>query len=202
MRGSLRTYAGYLGLPAEDLVERYRRVAEGPEDEQPVPEEIRPLLRERDNRLAILLGVALLAIAGAFGALSSRPGSPAPADLDAAVPIVDPAEGGVLLAVTARDAVDVAVRVDGGPEERFRLAAGESRSFQGDEVVRIHLADGKAARVVVNGVDQGYPGSRGAPWNHGFRVGDPELAVPTSQSPDPSATPTDGPTPEASTSSA
>lgn len=184
VRGSLRTYAGYLGLPADDVVERYRRSSTEPDEEQPPPEEIRPLLRERDNRLAILFGVALLAIAGAFGALSSRPGSPEPADLGGAVPVADPGAPGVLLAVTARDRVDVVVRVDGGGEQRFRLAAGESRSFEATDVVQIHLSDGKTASVVVNGVDQGFPGMRGSPWNHVYRPGDPELVPPPSPSAD------------------
>lgn len=180
VRGSLRTYAGYLGLPAEEFVDRYRRSATETEEEQPPPEEIRPLLRERDNRLAILFGVALLAVAGAFGALSSRPGSPEPADLGGAVPAVAPGRSGVLLAVTARDRVDVVVRVDGGAEERFRLAAGESRSFEAADSVQIHLSDGRGARVVVNGVDQGFPGERGSPWNHVYRPGDPEVLPPPS----------------------
>lgn len=189
IRGSLRTYAGYLGLPADALVERYRRSSQE-EDAPSIPtlEEIEPVLRGRDHRLVGMAAVAILIAAAAFGVLSSGAGAPAPADLSGGAPSVVALGDGLLLAVTARDEVEVAVRADRLPEERFSLLPGESRSFEAEAQIVIWVAEGTAVTVSVNGIDQGAPSQRDGSWRHVFTLDDPALSPEPSPEASPSAT--------------
>lgn len=191
IRGSLRTYAGYLGLPAEAIVERYRRASSEEEEAPSVPtlEEIEPVLRGRDHRLVGMAAVAVLIAAAAFGVLSSRSGAPAPADLSGGAPSAAVEDGGLLLAVTAAEAVEVSVRSDALPEERFTLQEGESRSFEADSRLAIWVAEGTAVTVSVNGVDQAAPGLRDGSWRHVYTPDDPALIPPPSPSVDTSGSP-------------
>lgn len=179
VRGHLRTYARYLGLPEEALLDRFREVGAASEDAAPPPlAPILPVLRRRQARLAVLAAATALALALGFGVLRVGSDTPPAADLATdAVPSVAPIRGGLLLAITARVPVEVAIRIDGGTEATYALIAGESRSFEADGMLEVHLARGASADVVVNGVALGAPGNPARPWVRTFRPSDRILAA-------------------------
>lgn len=189
VRGTVRTYARYLGLPDEPLIQRLH--AEGVEPDDPVPPplaEIMPVLRRRQTRIVAVAALAALVLAAAFGVLSFGADTPPPADLAGdAVPSVAPIRGGLLLAITARVPVEVGVRIDGGTEAAFSLIAGESRSFEADGLLELRLSRGGTASIIVNGVDLGTPGDPSGEWIRSFRPGDRALTAPAASS-EPSTT--------------
>ena len=196
VRGLIRTYARYLGLPADRLVEAFQRhVPEA--DETPPPMEETVIVPGRDGqRLARVGAGVVLVLAAALGVLSARAGSPAPADLSgaSAAPTATPSSTGLLLAVTAQRDLGIEVTIDGGDVRRFSLVTGESRSFEADTAIVLALDEGSSARIVVNGIDLGMPGAAGVPWTYTFTPGDALL------SPTPAATPTGSLTPDPSSS--
>lgn len=179
VRGTLRTYARYLGLPEEALVQRLRDHGIEPDDSSPPPlAEIMPVLRRRQTRIVTLAAVGALVLAAGFGVLSFGADTPPPADLaQDAVPSVAPIRGGLLLAITARVPVEVGIRIDGGTETTYPLIAGESRSFEADGLLELRLSRGGTASIVVNGVDLGAPGNPSGEWIRSFRPGDRALTV-------------------------
>jgi len=178
VRGCLRSYATYLGLPADRVMERYGRHAEEP---MPAPQAAPPardpsvgVKRRRDNhRFVILAAVTVLVLAAAFGVLSAREPAPAPADLVSGSPAVGLAPTtGIEVSVLARQPVDVTIRIDDGAAETFSLEAGEGRSWAADTLLAIRLSHGASARVTVNGRDLGYPGQPDKAWQDTYSFGD------------------------------
>lgn len=184
IRGTLRTYARYLGLPEETLLERFRDAGVEAEEPSPPPlAAIMPVLRRRQARIVAVTALAVLALALGSGVLRVGGDTPAAADLATdAVPSIAPIRGALLLAITARVPVQVGIRIDGGAETTYDLIAGESRSFEADGMLEVRLARGGTADVVVNDVSLGTPGSPGAPWERTFRPGDKVLNPPASPS--------------------
>lgn len=182
VRGTLRTYARYLGLPEQALLDRFRDGSTEPQEEPPPPlAEILPVLRRRQTRIVAFAALTALALALGFGVLRVGADTPPAADLATdAVPSVAPIRGGLLLAITARVPVEVGIRVDGGSEATYDLIAGESRSFEADGMLEVRLAQGGTADIVVNGVALGTPGSPDGPWERTFRPGDKVLTPPAS----------------------
>lgn len=178
VRGCLRSYATYLGLPADRVVEVYAQQVEpiappGPA-KPPVPTRTRSRRRRDDARLVIMVAVVALVIAGALGVLSARDPAPEPAELpSSATPIQAPPPPGIDVAVFARESVDVTVTIDGGDAETYALQAGEGRSFEADRSLRLRLSSGASAQVTVNGKNLGFPGKEGKPWKETFRYGTP-----------------------------
>jgi hypothetical protein len=178
-RGCLRTYASYLRLSPEKVVAAYR--ATRPEADEPLavpapgPPQPDPVFgrRRRDNhRLLVMIAATALVLAGAFGVLSARQPAPAPAELPSEPPsIVAPPDQLITVGVLAREPVEVSVVADGGPERRFQLEPGEGRSFDGTGWITIRLSRGGSAKVTVNGVDKGFPGSPGGPWEETYSYG-------------------------------
>ena len=136
----------------------------------PPPGRSEPVLgawRARDHRLGILVAATLLVLAGAFGVLSARRPAPPPANLSGATGgMVGGAEleRPISVAVEAKHAVEVTIVADGGDPEPFQLRAGEGRSFDADSSITIRLSEGNTAHVIVSGVDYGFPGKDGEPW--------------------------------------
>jgi cytoskeletal protein RodZ len=182
VRGCLRTYATYLRLSPDKVVAMYE-VDLGHEDEVvvvPPPVRNEPVLgarrRRDDHRLWILVAATVLVLAGAFGVLSARRPAPAPANLSAATgTVVSGAEVGrpISVAVEAKRAVEVTIVADGGDPETFDLRAGEGRSFDASTAITIGLSEGNTAHVVVSGVDYGFPGKTGEPWEDTFSYDEP-----------------------------
>ena len=185
VRGTLRTYARYLGLPEEVVLERFRDGGIEPDEAPPPPlAEIMPVLRRRQTRIVVSAAVTAVALALGFGVLRVGADTPPAADLATdAVPSVAPIRGGLLLAITARVPVEVGIRLDGGAESTYDLIAGESRSFEADGMLEIRLAQGGTADIVVNGVALGTPGSPDGPWERTFRPGDKVLTPPSTPTP-------------------
>lgn len=189
VRGTLRTYARYLGLPEDALLERFRDADDSPEEPPPPPlAEIMPVLRRRQVRIVAFAAIAAVALALGFGVLRVGADAPPAADLATdAVPSVAPIRGGILLAITALVPVEVGIRIDGGTEATYDLIAGESRSFEADGMLELRLAQGGTADIIVNGVALGTPGNPDGPWERTFRPGDRVLTPPTGTSPTPAA---------------
>jgi len=169
VRGALRSYSTYLGLPAESVISAYERIAgdERPPPPPPASEPVIGALRRRDNhRLLVMVVATVLVFAAAFGVLSTRESAPPPATLaDTAVESrVRPIEA----ALTALQEVEVTVVVDGVEQRPFTLSDGESRAVTAAESLRISLARGGVTNVVVAGKDLGYPGQTDRPWTRSF----------------------------------
>ena len=178
VRGCLRTYASYLRLSPDKVVTVY--VASLPEGSEPAPvvapmgpEPVVGARRRRDNHLLlVLVATTILVLAAAFGVLSARQPAPAPAELPSEPPIAATAIGsGITVAVLARQPVTVTVSADGGPATPYHLEAGEGRSFDGDGSLTIRLSEGGIAKITVNGVDKGFEGAPGRPWEHTYTLG-------------------------------
>lgn len=184
VRGCLRSYATYLGIPSDRVLEVYGRGAVEAPPEAPRP---RPAAdpdlegpRRRDNaRLVVMGAAAILVLAGAFGVLSARDPAPTPAELPSEAPIeAGAAPPGIDVTVLARESVQVTVRIDGGPPQSFALEPGEGRAFEADLSLQLRLSSGSSAQVTVNGKDLGFPGKEGKPWRSDWRYGDPTSTEP------------------------
>ncbi len=171
VRGCLRTYATYLRLSPDKVVAAYA-VDAGEAIPTPPPGGLQePALggpRRRDNhRLIVMAAATVLVLAAAFGLLSAQRNTPAPADLPSEAP---PTTGvaaetrPITVAVTARRDVEVTITADGGEARPFELESGEGRSFEADRSLTVGLSVGGSANIVVNGKDEGFPGSPDEPW--------------------------------------
>jgi Helix-turn-helix domain len=182
VRGCLRTYATYLRLSPDKVVAMYEAEL-GRDDEVvvvPPPTRSEPVLdarrRRDDHRLWILVAATVLVLAGAFGVLSARRPAPPPANLSGAT-------GGVVIgaelarpisvAVEAKRSVEVTIVADGDDPESFQLRAGEGRSFDGANSITVRLSEGNTAHVIVSGVDYGFPGKSGEPWEDTYSYDEP-----------------------------
>ncbi|HEY3263709.1 MAG TPA: helix-turn-helix transcriptional regulator [Actinomycetota bacterium] len=174
VRGALRSYAGYLGLPADRVLSRYARVAgeitaasPGP---PPASDAVVGAPRRRDShRLVAMSAATLVIVAAAFGILSTRTSAPSPARAVAGGSFVETVGPGISLAVSTQDEpVEATVRTDSGEPLTFTLLPGESRAFVADVSITIRLSKGATANVVVSGRDLGTPGSSSHPWKRTF----------------------------------
>jgi cytoskeletal protein RodZ len=182
VRGCLRTYATYLRLSPDKVIAMYEADL-GQDDEVivvPPPVRSEPVLgarrRRDDHRLWILVAVTVLVLAAAFGVLSARRPAPTPANLSGAtgsmvagVQIARP----ISVAVEAHRPVEVTIVADAGDPESFQLRAGEGRSFDASNSITIRLSEGNTAHVIVSGVDYGFPGKTGEPWEDTFSYDEP-----------------------------
>jgi hypothetical protein len=182
LRGCLRTYATYLRLSPDKVVAMYEAEV-GRDDEVvvvPPPVRSEPVLgarrRRDDHRLWILVAATVLVLAGAFGVLSARRPAPPPANLSegtgsmtAGVDVGRPFSVGV----EAQRPVEVTIVADGGEPQHFQLRAGEGRSFDGASSITVRLSEGNTAHVIVSGVDYGFPGKTGEPWEDTYSYEEP-----------------------------
>jgi hypothetical protein len=170
VRGCLRTYASYLRLSPDKVVEAYAacRTDAPPRIRSAAPLQPESVLggsRRRDNhRLIGMAAATLLVLAGAFGILSARQSAPPPAELPSEAPAMVTTARPITVAVLARQPVEIRIVADGAPAETFHLEVGEGRSFDGDRSVKIWLSEGGSAQITVNGSDEGFPGVSGRPW--------------------------------------
>lgn len=169
VRGALRSYSSYLGLPPDRVISAYARLAG---DDAPTPqpppsnEPVIGALRRRDNhRLLLMVAATVVVVAAAFGVLSTRESAPQPARLPDTTQTsrTRPIQAGL----TALQEVEVTVVVDGIAQD-ITLHEGESRAFTAVESMRIKLFRGGVTNVVVNGNDLGYPGDYDQPWARSF----------------------------------
>ncbi len=169
VRGCLRSYSTYLGLPADKVVSEYaKRLAD------PAPSTAPPAVvsgeavsagRRRDNhRLAVMVAATLILLAGAFGVLSTRHSAPPPALLPSSPMDLGAPESGITVALLASRQVDVTIKADAGAAQTFTLQPGEGRSFTASTTLTLRVSDGGAVDLTVAGSDLGIPGKAGKPW--------------------------------------
>jgi cytoskeletal protein RodZ len=180
VRGSLRTYAQYLGLSPDKVLGLYARHAEDPVPLAPPPspmgsvERTMTASRFRDNQRLVVLGaVTLLILAVVFGVLSRQRSSPA-----AAMPtaIQQPElDRSITADVVANREAAVTVTIDGSAPRTASLSRGEAVSFEAASTLEIRIADGGSVQLTVNGGDLGSPGTAGKPWvrEYSFESGGP-----------------------------
>jgi cytoskeleton protein RodZ len=178
VRGCLRTYASYLRLSPDKVVEAYAASQPAaPLRRQATALQTEPVLggsRRRDNhRLIGMAAATLLVLAGAFGILSARQPAPPPAELPSEAPAMATTARPITVAVLARQPVEVRIVADDAPAETFHLEVGEGRSFDGDRSVTIRLSEGGTAQITVNGSDEGFPGAAGRPWRKTYSYASP-----------------------------
>jgi cytoskeleton protein RodZ len=175
VRGSLRSYAQYLGLSPDKVIELYARHAEEPEPpRRPASpmggvEGVMTASRFRDNQRLIVLGaLSLLVLAVVVGVLSRQRTAPEPAALPTQVqqPELDRSITADLVA--NRDGAQVTVTVDAGTPQTISLAEGEAQSFEASTSLIVRIADGGSVHLSVSGVDKGSPGTPGTPWEERF----------------------------------
>jgi len=173
VRGSLRTYACYLGLSADKVIRAYSRHAEDPAPPPPPAklgrvERAIAATRVRDNQLLmILLAGTVLVIAIVFGFLSRGYSTPPPATLPTVAAEAVPIDRQVDVVVRAIADVRVTVIAD-GIRSAFSMGAGETRTFTAGTTLVLGVTDGGGVRVSVNGRDLGIPGAPGLAWSKTF----------------------------------
>jgi hypothetical protein len=181
IRGSLRTYARYLGLSADKVASAYARHAEEPEPPPPPGklggiERAIAATRIRDNqRLIVVVAASAIVVGGIFGVVSQRSDAPAPASLGSApVAAAPPVDHPIEVALAARRDATVTITADAAPPRSYHLTPGETRSFQAIATIVVRIDPGGSVGLTVNGTDEGAPGSRGEPWQRTFSYGDVE----------------------------
>ena len=177
VRGSLRTYAQYLGLNADKVAAAYARRVQEP-DPPPPPgklgriEQAIAATRIRDNqRLLVVVAGTLVVIAGVFGLVSSRMAAPPPATLATAPSPPPVVQDSVEAVMVANHDVDITITVDDAPPATYHLTEGETRSFEAATVLVVSIARGQTVHLTIGGVDIGTPGKKGRPWQRTYAPG-------------------------------
>ena len=173
VRGSLRTYAQYLGVSPDKVIAAYARHADEPEPPPPPAklgrvERAIAATRVRDNqRLMVFLALTALAFAVVFGFVSRGHSAPPPATLPTVAATPNPVGRQIDAVLKALKPVDVVV-VSDGEHHRYSLSRGETRTFMAEMALKLEVMDGGAVHLRVNGVDMGVPGFDGVPWRHSY----------------------------------
>lgn len=171
VRGALRSYATYLGLDPDRVIEVY---GQGPPEPAPAAPPVTPVElgepRRGNHRLAFAIAGILIALAAAFGIISSSDPAPRPSPLESAPPVLAGTAGERAVDVTliAHARVGGTIVIDGTDTREITLQPDESRSFMGKTSVEVSLDRGGLVEVIVNGQDRGTPGKRGQPWHRTF----------------------------------
>jgi hypothetical protein len=182
VRGSLRTYAQYVGLSPDKLLAMYGRHAEDPQAPPPpgrlgrVEQAIAATRIRDDQRLLLVVAASVLGILLIFGLVSRDHAAPEQAAITvpgAAPPSEGPTIDVVLLALSG---AQVTIAVD-GVEESHVMAEGETLSFSAVDDLGVTVADGGSVQIAVDGRDLGAPGEPGQLWSKTFRVGIDESAT-------------------------
>jgi helix-turn-helix protein len=182
VRGFLRSYSTYLGLDADKVLEAFNRrfgphdpalpeAAPAPARQPRSPHPYLPSVVRRHPSWTFLVGVALCML-GAFAAVGLLSGSTPvtgasapPLAGRASIPVLPPE---VSVGVQALRPVEVTVSIDGAASHTFALRAEEVRSFSGTTRIKIALARGGRARLMVNGHRLGTPGEPSLPYVRSF----------------------------------
>ena len=176
VRASLRTYATYLGLDADELTGQYHRVVEAPEPTPP-PGKLGPVERMiaasriRDNqRFLLVSALTILVILLALGVLSRGTAAPPPADLPRGTASPVPPDPTIRAVLVARGGVRITAKVDARELSRT-LRPGETFAIGAFEVLELRVGDAGLVDVSLNGSDV-TQGIAGAPTTYRFTLGD------------------------------
>jgi hypothetical protein len=183
IRGSLRSYARYLGLSADKVAAAYAQHAEDPKPPPPPGkmggiERAIAATRIRDNqRLIVVVAASAIVVAGIFGVVSRRSEAPPPARLGQAPVAPAPVGHPIEAALTALRRATITVTVDAAPPASYRLMKGETRSFEAEGRLVVRIDPGGSVGLTINGTDHGAPGHPGSAWEQTFSYGDtPEVS--------------------------
>ncbi|HET9672169.1 MAG TPA: RodZ domain-containing protein [Actinomycetota bacterium] len=176
VRASLRTYAAYLGLDADELAGQYGRAVEAPEPAPPPGrlgrvERMIAASRIRDNqRFLLVASISILLILLAFGALSRGTAAPPPADPPPRTASPVPTETTIRAVLVARAEVDITAKADARQIART-LRPGETLTIEAFERLELTIADAGLVSVSLGGRDV-TEGSAGSPHTYVFALGD------------------------------
>lgn len=186
-KGFLKTYATWLGMDPEPLLERYRKEVQGGYDPHALVDH--PAGRQPDptvpgwlvwGGIIALLLLAAFAVAGSVGSRSPTParevapggaqqaGSPSPVSPPPATvspsPTPSPTPTGVKLLMRVEDRSWI--QVTAGDEVVFQgtLEAGTSKRFANPDRLDLVLGNAGGVRLILNGRDLGAPAARGQVW--------------------------------------
>jgi cytoskeleton protein RodZ len=178
VRASLRTYASYLGLDADEVAGAYARVVEAPAPAPP-PGRMGPVERMiaasriRDNqRFLLVASVSIMLVMLAFGLLSRGAAAPPPAVLPTVTASPVPPEPTIRVVLVGRADVRVDAVADGRTTSRT-IQAGETIAITAFERLRLTVEDAGRVDVSLNGTDV-TAGLSGAPHTYRFALGDAE----------------------------
>ncbi len=187
-KGFIRSYAVYLGLDPEPLLERYRREVEtGGYDAHALTSH--PVAQRPSRTLPGWVGwvvvgalvlVAALAVVGTLGERSPRPAAQDDPDVvlgedgddeptpqpspDEPEPSPSPQPDEVNLVLIFEETSWMRVTIDGEVVEETTVAAGETREYVHDEAVDLHLGNAGGVTIHLNDRDLGSPAGRGQVW--------------------------------------
>lgn len=187
-KGFLRTYARWLGLDPEPLVELYRTEVqqEGYDPhalvEHPVATSPRTFAPTWLVWVAVAGAVLLvtLLVGGLFGSRTPEPAIEPLPRAEAPPTTVEPPEvvvpepepppspsptpTGVNLVLLLEEPSWMRVRIRGRSVFEGLVPAGETKEFQAPERVDLRLGNAGGVRLMLNGRDLGSPGARGRVW--------------------------------------
>jgi cytoskeleton protein RodZ len=184
VRGSLRTYAQYLGLSADKVIGAYAEHTDEPAPPPPPArlgrvERAMAATRIRDNqRLMVFLAGTVLVIAVVFGLVSRGYSAPQPANLPTVAAEPEPLDREIDAVVQATAGVQITVTAD-GVLTTYTMEAGETRTFRAETDMVLSMSDCGAVQLTVNGVDNGSPGSPGLPCTKPFNFDGSAGATPS-----------------------
>jgi transcriptional regulator with XRE-family HTH domain len=176
VRASLRTYASYLGIDPNKVVEVYARAAEEIEPEPPSGrlgrvERMIAASRIRDNQRFLLIAAAsILIVLLAFGLLSRGEAAPPVAVMPSTTASPIPDDPTIRAVLAARGDVTVESEAD-GVRSSYELRPGETITLVALERLVFSVGDAGLVDVSVNGKEE-TGGVRGSPHTYRFTLGD------------------------------
>jgi cytoskeleton protein RodZ len=179
VKGHLRTYARFLGLPEHEVIEKYMRFTQQQEHEELDEWDAVELeLHEEKQRAGrrwvwVAVAVAAVVVFIVVWSIASQRDVVQGGSAQTGVPVAtDPAaEAGVPdtliewnkleLTVKARERTWIQVTVDGAslPVADFHLEAGEERTYDADKYFELQVGNGGALELYLNGEYLGTAGS-------------------------------------------
>jgi transcriptional regulator with XRE-family HTH domain len=180
VKGHVRTYARFLGLDEEEVVEKYMRFTQQNEPEEldewdTVEIELQEQRKEMGRRWMWIAGAAVVVVLAVIiiVKLATRPDSGDQNAGDAPLVTSPVSEAawvdttmevhGLELMVVAKERVYVAVSVDGQPVSDLTLDAGERRRWEGVEEFSLFVGTGEALDLYLNGQYLGVAGTGRGP---------------------------------------
>ena len=176
VRATLRTYASYLGIDANKVVEIHARTAAEIEPDPPSGrlgrvERMIAATRIRDNQRFLLVAAAsILLVLLAFGLLSRGSAAPPAAEIPDTTSSPIPDDPTIRAVLVSRGDVSVEAEAD-GVTSSYQIRPGETLTLVALERLMFRVDDAGLVDVSVNGTDE-TKGVRGAPAKYLFTLGD------------------------------
>ncbi len=183
VKGHLRTYARFLGMNEDAIVDKYLRFTQQLEHEELDEWDAVELeLHEEKQRMGrrwvwIAVAVAVVVAVACWYAAAQRGGTSEPepepeisADTDTSAVVVEPVREAVVddtliewhkleLLVVATDRTWLRVSIDGEPEADLTLERGDQRQWEADEFFELDVGTGENLELYLGGKPLGTAGS-------------------------------------------